>query len=98
MYLQPERYQNKVKINRVTYKMFSLAKNPRHIINYQLKLTWLTGKISNKHHVRKSFCSVEVLWVNKIFLFQPESNIKQRKNTKDFMRQFFLELKCKNQS
>ena len=59
VFLQPERYKNKVRTNRVTYWMFSGAKIPGPTMTYPLEFTWVSAKISKKQLVRKSSCPTE---------------------------------------
>ena len=57
--------------------MFFRAKIQRPVITYPLHFTSITEKKnSNNEHVRKSLCPTEILWVELLFLFQPESNQK----------------------
>ena len=57
--------------------MFPIVKIPRPFITYLLEFTWIFAKNSNKQHVRKSVCPLEILWVQLIMFFQPKRDIKQ---------------------
>ena len=79
VYLEPERYKNKERINKITNWMFSEAKISRSLITYPIEFTWITSKTSNKQFIRITICRTEMLWLEPIMFIK---KIKRKKTEK----------------